>query len=1277
MKMSQQNNVTKALLGGAITLTGLLSSSTVFADVENHTSSSGGGADVIKSGEVTSESDVEHLNDEILRLMQDYPNVVKVDFEKEITLTPEQAKKYALVLESLKADVATLAQKQKELDMQLALSGDDSARSSRATVLSGELKDLKAGIQERTQRLNQLLQENKERLLEKAENNDNQIVKDALKEANRTLAANSQTAIHSNDGVIGNFDKIKRKAEDSRKLNQEGSIGVDVDTSKTERVNNTTLEQKEIIKKLDLASKRTTEEKIAAISQARDEVLKAIREAAQAEQAKTNQVGDYTNRSLNNIDDINAWLKKERARATEVQNTIKENSTAIKSYDDYKTQTIAKLKTLREKAQGLRSAKQKEKALAMLDQAIAQIEASGLTVQVQETVNAAKDVDFGNIGRDNSEVKAIQKQASDIVTAAINKHLEKVKSSNKEAEDALKQTKGVNDPQLEEFAKNLDKALTRGVTQVDTAWVESQKIYQESPDYREYIKKAIAQTEDDVEHVFQSEQKHGDITVKTVHPNTSAATASAAEYAAQSKNGFENGFGSPMMPSKNVNDFISVRGRKFAESKSFAGGVQGMFDALQAAGTGHGGYPVDIKSTSVYKDVMGQYANSGIGLKNTYMVFSTKPEATFDLKDAFVSVDKDGNVRRHNMSLTLRVKSDTGSDIPSALYGHENDKYVRYIYAFYMGVDPKTGSLVTGAGYFDFANAGDGIKDDGGHGNTGSGGEGGLSLGNGHAGSDDPEQLTNVVAKHPYGKPNNALLSERRSPGMIMETETYVQDSAGDWARYAPLYVSDIDDGQFVTVPNGKKLDVVMSGNGVNVENKGSFTKITSNNLGKTSGANGTTNLDSQSVLFFGSDKNPGDMNGAFGIGHDGNGRRGADSLPYQSVDVKLFAPYGVVGEVPLKMALQRIQSTLKTFQLGDPSAKAHTDNPQHNVQVTGKITGNRGSEPKLTHEKTEIVLPTIKKEKQVEKRVSSNDSLIVKELSSKKRTSSQNSFIIRELTKTTRTSSQNSFVIRQLEDVVKRTSSQNSFIIRQIDQAYKPQTLDVDPNAGTGTNSSSTFNKSSVLSLLSNETKAEDKKEELKNKLITPKKPTTVNFKVYVEAGSEEATKRAMKLWQDALAKLGLNLNITYTSNIADLIDGVDLAVLDADNTTTRLDFAKASKNVENDKDFEMSDLAGLTTKVTENAFVEADSNDKYNKSGTIRDGSLFRKTTTVVQVNHDSQATAEDKYVTLAHEFGHVFGLQHDDNDPLMATFRSSVKAIISDKSAQGALKHFCPYC
>lgn len=156
------------------------------------------------------------------------------------------------------------------------------------------------------------------------------------------------------------------------------------------------------------------------------------------------------------------------------------------------------------------------------------------------------------------------------------------------------------------------------------------------------------------------------------------------------------------------------------------------------------------------------------------------------------------------------------------------------------------------------------------------------------------------------------------------------------------------------------------------------------------------------------------------------------------------------------------------------------------------------------------------------------------------------------------------------------------------------------------------------------------------------------MNLKVYADEAVKPAATKALEDWKKALASVGVTLNVTFANDVHE----TNLAILDADNQTTRLDIAEGSVGVENDADFEFSRLAGLSMTTKRLMLVDADQNDKYNRSGTFKKGSDFKHTDTIVQLNSELLTSVKNQTNVLKHEIGHLFGLEHDDNDTLMTT-------------------------
>ena len=1041
-------------------------------------------------------------------------------------------------------------------------------------------------------------------------------LRNVVKANNKTISGAAENATHMTDGITGNMDDIHRKAEDSK-----AADGVKVDVAKTKAVNNIQSNQ---------THKQVTVNSIAESNQKRDEALAKIAAATKANETGASESAAYKETSLRNIDDVNEWLAYEKQRAADIQKEIEKHSDALPAFEAYKTDYLARLAQMKTKAQEIDDDKIRAKTIERIDTAIAQINASKFDTRVVANVDSLENLDFGNIGRPTSEVDAIQADASAKIQDIIDNQMEKVKVSNAAANAKLESTKSKNDAEMDKFLKELNKAAEKSVSQVEASFVESRPIYKQSAAYRPYIEKALEQTQADVEGIMRTGTTAHGITTRVVPSGTSAATASAAEYALQSKNGFNNGFGSPMLPSTNVNDFVKVRGSVLANSQQYSGGATEVVNTLvnKVLGAHTAGIASNVMASPVIKDLQNQHINV-VGNDNVLLVLSTSPSATFDFSDSFAYVDENGNANTTGMSMKLSLSSDRHTNIVDEL----NKSYPGHVpvYFFYMSVDPATGSLVSGGGVLPTFKGDTPI----GVGGAGSGGTGEMKLGRANDSAGTSATLKSLPDGKAFSWPNQAVMDEYDF-GIILSTEVAVNSDAGEWGAYAPLYIGDIDDGQFLKITKGNSLDVVVSSEAT-ITDKGNWVMVDTSDLGKNVGAKGTTNIDSQSLVIFGAATDPGQSSEGVGVGHKSGGR----GNPYMAVDIALFSPFGIVGSIQPNIQLDSVTATIDTFTMKDPSAIAHTEKAfTQAVPVETQIAGDGAASSILKNTVLNLELPTIVVEKG-EKRVSSNTSLVLKKLvDDVKRTSSNTALVVRELSKDVRTASGNSILVRTLEPKSVVTASGNSLVVQVLNRDKR-----------TSSQNSLVVKTDGQAAVIKTPTALADVIKSISAKpLDTSNRVASIS--VYVDESLEPTAVKALNNWKDALAKKGLTFNYSLTNDASALKSGVTLALFDADNQTTRLDRTIDSQGIDNDDDFEMSNLGGLFVNPAGIRIVDADDNDKFNKDGSVKTADALKGASHIIQLNSEALATELEVNV-LAHEIGHVFGLGHDDNDPLMTTY------------------------
>ena len=901
------------------------------------------------------------------------------------------------------------------------------------------VRDVYYTLPTNSQELNDMLtsiQREANRAIENQTGGDhNKINNELLNSANRALANASKTQTNSETGALGNMREITRAAHDSAQegtitsskvvvddkgrstgeVRQEKKPGIIVDTTATNKVSTTTTIETPITKSVD------TNEDIIAI---RDELLATIKAAGEYNRAEVVKSADYKRNALANIASSNAWLQKEQDRADNIQTEIKKNSTVLKTMENYRTESLAKLAKARDLVAKHEKLKPdaKAKILEAITKAEENLNASVVNITIANSVKSI-DADFGDIGQDPALIKAEQDKASKAIDGVIEKALEDLRESNKEAEKAIEADIETNVKSIDGLLKSLEKAS--GATQIDENFLSTRPIYTEgTAAYKAMIDKALKQSELS-DSIFTSETKDdsGNVTIKQLKKGTPVATAAASEYLAQGAAGNITGFGSVMVPSKNINDFATaVGGRRLANSQSFAGGTQGLYDYIRQNYITYGG----LADHPVLNDLKKQHIDK-VGAKNVFLMASDKPDFTFKLKDSFVYVNEAGETKTADVNLHLGIRGfDTIKPIQPLNYTG-----AKTLFLAYMSIDPDTGVVTTGAGYI-FGLGSGAWNGTGGSGNAG--GEMRLAEFPGEAADNGTIQQ---FMSDGFASPVGFEGTPEWNQGLYLQIDAAVSPEAQKYASHSPLYISDIDDGQRLYISNDEKSDIILPEGGVKtwqttLEHSNGVA-INPENAGKTSANNGVLDIDDQSVMVFGGAENPSLTPREFGIGHGGN---------YQSIDISLFAPFGLVGQPTVNV--KTLETTLKSFTLEDPKAKARTQGQYNMKHVTARLRPGNVSTPAVS-----LVRPALKVEEPtvVNKHVASGNSIAIRRLQdAATRTASGNSFVVRTLEDVKKVASGNSFVVRTFENKSVRTASGNSFTVRTL------------PNTTTAASSGNSF---------------------------------------------------------------------------------------------------------------------------------------------------------------------------------------------------------------------------
>mgnify|MGYP003082448724 CR=1 FL=1 len=849
-------------------------------------------------------------------------------------------------------------------------------------------------------------------------------LQDLVREAN-TQIANAKRALvtHAKDGIVGNLDDIHRKAEDAKKN------GLTVDTTETKKANAVTETTVETIKNKEVNETN--------ISKTRDQILAKIKNVATENSKEIDKAKTYKDNSIKNIESISNWIKSEQNKAKNVLGEVEKNSTAIKDFNDYKASQVAELeKAKKTVTDSTRTADEKAKLIEKIDEAIKNIKESTVTPKATAgtTVQSIGEVDFGNIGRDPKEVEALKAQKSKEIDNVIKDATDKLASANTGVMTKIKTEVASNKSAIKTFIDGVLSGKGSGGSQIDQEWLNTRPIYSgdTSGEYKKYVEAALRQTAESTEGVFTGTQElTPNMSLKYAKEGKTIANIAAAQWMADSKKGLDGAFGSVMVPSKNINDFVTVRGKKAANSQKFKGGAQGILDYIGQRAWVSGTRRHNIYKEAVFADIKNQHINY-VGNENVLLVASYQDHITFDFNDSYVTYDANGKPKTYPMSLTMHAIPFHGSKWPNDLPGNS-----RLMFLYYISVDPKTGKVLTGVGYYRHILQGTGASGD-----STSRGELRLGRNEGNAGEYND---TETLANHKYFSPilyANQASNPYTHVGLWTTFDARVDEGAGEGAKRSPLFIGDIDDNQIMYVYKdtyGTNTDIILSGSEAPTIRDGGDYYALDSHVPKSNGLAAGANLDKNSVMITGQS--------TVGIGHGGW---------YQSIDVSLFNPWGIIGGAP-SLSVKKINEEVDTFNITTPTAKAHTEGAYNVKNIVANLVPKPTGDPaSITNVKYEAKLARAVAEEAPDKRVASNTSLVVRKVGDDIRKSgsgnsfvvktadkakvsaSGNSLVVRVIDKNQRSASGNSFVVRTLEPTAKLSGSGNSLVVTTPDKAVK-----------------------------------------------------------------------------------------------------------------------------------------------------------------------------------------------------------------------------------------------
>ena len=1337
-QIKKKKVMTSAVLGSGVLGVAIIGSPQVSADTVVTSGTSGAGQTVISDNtDAPNQSVVNLINSQLRNLQEQSGGIIQIASTPKVATVKDVAtiQDSIVNLQSLLTQYNTLkAQLEAQNQSNAALTGMVGADNT-SNVTGGTITQSTTNLSDLVSRMKQMVARNQAKLdiNANAHSEDNALTQKIIQN-NQSITNASDSLNNIKNGIVGNLDAINRKSEDST-----NSGGIVVDNTETQKVN--TVETHAEVK-----DSMTSVGTVAQADNERDRILASIKAENTTNAKQAGASADYKANALGNIDDINVWLKKMQTKAEKAKADSLAATTSISKMDNYKSSSMQKL----EEAMSILVAnKAPQSQIDNLQQAINVLKASELKQVALPPVGQKEPIEFGDIGQIQTTPNGAQdgtiantKTTEDKkLTDAIASGVAKVVASNNAANATITPTINKNTTAIDKYLEALRKG-GKGV-QVDTSFLNSTQIYNTNNNpsirafYQNFVKNAISQTEDTIKSVYDRIDNASQL--NTVPTNTSIAQLSAAMFAANAGT-MNDGFGSVMLPSTNINDLVTgvrtgANTTMWADSRDVypvgghQGGAAAVYDALVhlpgyaiLPGGGSGGYGGYINTgnissdygfagLAVLRDMKQQYLDAN-GSKNTLTFVTDSPQLAIQIKDAFVYTKEDGSVGRAPVTLSVSATSYYGTDI----YAEMNAKGAtasgtRPLFVYNFQINPYTGQLVAGVGYIAMQGyaAGTGTTPP----SVGGGGEGsGMALSstseamartltpNGFASTSDTSTMdtglkmqlgpdgfgsggsSSGVINLGIGMPMGQGIAQ--GIGLAQSIKVQVDPTnaqARKYAQHAPLFVSDIDDGQeliaytggntgkgpkIVTVEGQTQNSTVNNWNNIYGQAGTAFSIISHNNNTVTGTTDGTTNIDSQSAAVFnvkGDNTQIGLRDMRVTLRSRGSA---ANGYSYQAVDTALFAPFGIVGAPSIN--IDSINTSVNTLEVNIPQAKAETKGKYNLTSSIEYITGGTWNPVSSTENMSgEFVLPTYLPVSNPDKIASSNASIVVtqKNATSTKTASGSGLTVIVHNNKNT--ASGNSLVV-QSQDTVSSTSSGNSLVV-QSKQALGFLT----DNDGA-----------MVLSNIADAANSGDKTA-IKLMSVIPDVAetedgiTSVSISAYVDPEILDMAKSAMGDWATALVKQGVKLNVNYTSNVDDLRKGVTVAILKASNNSEQI----GSRQLADYDDDTLAGLGGLATRVGNSVVSPNGRNDVYNASGTVTAGDVLTNTLTVIQLNTEALETQATKnqlmggYLSmnvLKHEIGHVFGLTHSIEDNLMTPYVSDVifTGSVSNVSAYDAAEN-----